>query len=1798
MTSKFTVKSFYGGGANDRAGDSKRPIKNINDVISISPFPTTLPSSQFSRFLPEAHSYISSPASTSIKPSDDDIDAIWNADASDNEDIIDLIQKQHQLNIQDESLPNIKLASDIPIPNNPAEFDIGMPKSTANKAQKSVPPLPKSSKPKAKNTNNAEISLSMQGDDNYLYSLRNRIIADSQEASPSKVKKEPARNSRPTSPIKAKGTKKRNDPFEAEASTSKRVKQESPRTPGRPRKSPDSKAPRAVRVRFDDEYPSPLRSEKKERPAETAPPTVGNDDKFMGKILANNSLLKNMPKSTSSHRTVVTAEQSNTSIDEQSLIDLKQMINLIFDTQDTQILNPDDITKDYLEYFTDDGYVHAKVVKKMSKYLDQLYSSKPNSILELANNDYVGTQQSDLVKTLARLIKLLNSNVELGDNLSVWAAENDEFDECKNRLLTATDSILAVQCIFMIMKFDQLPKQLYFEDVLSKCLSVLKHHLSKTVYAYIEAIEEGYGTPTDALIHFARERPQAIKKPLKDLYDAINSALSSLNALMNLTHVSLGETVLYTATYISIGPFFVAEPLTKNAATKSAMSPVGGDTCLLQLRSDALTLIQNIFANYDSQRYWIIDEILSATIKLPELKKQSRQLKLDNGKSIFTLSALLFRLVQACSHSVYDQISSLRAKFHLHVLQDEESDEKNKERYMEFLMAEAAIWRRAYDPVISISQTIVSQIFNNVLQSKSQKNSHEADYKVMLENLVNDAITVLHLPEWPGASWLLVVFVKLVDREVEDQNRSATQHNNMRALTLEHFGNLYARVRSVDLQRLHDEDKNDLEPLAEIERAVANGKLAALNRLHTTYQQLLITLYMHASKDELCRSAYEMFGAQWGFAIVKGLQVSQEVLEGANGDESICRQQTGIQEKLFAYLQDIWSEDDRLEHDDYQPLSKKQLPSITLQLSSTSIIQRLQEKILAVILHAFNSNTASIRAKAVKALGTAVMSDDSLLNNDIIKRYINSRVSDVASSVRDAALDVLSRHLARNSSVADTYFEMVSKIIHDPSPAVRKRVAKLLRDIYESTTSTNRKAQIAKLFCLQIADEDDSLKDAALDALDKLWLHLPITKTSTKEKTKAKVKDEELNDDDDSSQSVGDIVDVIVSVARLFGDHCQGFEDAMQKLVKRHPSTHQSVLSTRLKAIATSLVERLDSSDEEDDPLACVRALLVVANTGKGTIGVSGAEQLLPLLTNGRDSGERSICETTLKIYNKIIPRLPAATAMRLAESLQAKLLPLVTDPQGNISQLSEAVACLCQVVTRHTNSYVVLTRILLKAATETLALLDKNKQTESTIKKCRVLIIMMSLLVQHCDFDAVREYDDMNVRERSRQQYFNAANDLDELNNMLTLEQESGLDDETEFTIPVRIWNLLMTVRNQVNNPDIRSLSLRGLGCLFVGYPFLMNDTSSIEMMDEVFRGSESDHLQLLLVFQEYLKADEHKRTKKPDETTVQSSELTVDNLIGDTDVLNDSNVGASVLTRYLPHVLDAALSTSNKMSYAAVDILGFIVKQGLTHPLGVLPTLVALETSPSGALVAKARDLHGFLHTKHASNLNTHYAATVEKAHSFRRMITGSDSGMRNDVALLEIWYGYAKEKRPTKLEFLGGVVKLFDINPMRKNVTENSISLSRFLADNLLSLGYQNNEEVLFIGKMLSTYLATHGEALRDELSYEDIDDGMKSKIRSSVIFSIAAHLKNNLKDMYGFTDKQLIDYNPKKKTPYGDKVLSGRGEMRPINYKEIPGAAKEMKERDDYTEQIDAYFDLINDTALTASDDDMLVDELSE
>jgi cohesin loading factor subunit SCC2 len=47
--------------------------------------------------------------------------------------------------------------------------------------------------------------------------------------------------------------------------------------------------------------------------------------------------------------------------------------------------------------------------------------------------------------------------------------------------------------------------------------------------------------------------------------------------------------------------------------------------------------------------------------------------------------------------------------------------------------------------------------------------------------------------------------------------------------------------------------------------------------------------------------------------------------------------------------------------------------------------------------------------------------------------------------------------------------------------------------------------------------------------------------------------------------------------------------------------------------------------------------------------------------------------------------------------------------------------------------------------------------------------------------------------------------------------------------------------------------------------------------------------------------------------------------------------SVSSAIVQRYLPQILEAAMTRNVQMQAAAVDILGFTVKQGLAHPLQV---------------------------------------------------------------------------------------------------------------------------------------------------------------------------------------------------------------------------------------------------------------------
>ena len=46
--------------------------------------------------------------------------------------------------------------------------------------------------------------------------------------------------------------------------------------------------------------------------------------------------------------------------------------------------------------------------------------------------------------------------------------------------------------------------------------------------------------------------------------------------------------------------------------------------------------------------------------------------------------------------------------------------------------------------------------------AKTIKNSNESEYRVLLDNFMEDVITVLNFPEWPAAEMIVHIFSKIM----------------------------------------------------------------------------------------------------------------------------------------------------------------------------------------------------------------------------------------------------------------------------------------------------------------------------------------------------------------------------------------------------------------------------------------------------------------------------------------------------------------------------------------------------------------------------------------------------------------------------------------------------------------------------------------------------------------------------------------------------------------------------------------------------------------------------------------------------------------------------------------------------------------------------------------------------------------------------------------------------------------------------------------------------------------------------
>ncbi|KAK7469438.1 Sister chromatid cohesion protein 2 [Stygiomarasmius scandens] len=1281
---------------------------------------------------------------------------------------------------------------------------------------------------------------------------------------------------------------------------------------------------------------------------------------------------------------------------------------------------------------------------------------------------------------------------EDGDDGSKHVLTDLDFDKLTQKLLVSRDSVLAAECCLALLGSDRLTKQLYSEEMITSCLNSIKNQLTRVVYPFVEASSES--TSGESLLHrltaknaSSSSQTETPRRLLGEIFQGLCAVLPRISILINSDGVAMSDSIIIQVVYIAIGPFFVidsgldGDSKGKGKEKESSVIRTFGKSGMRGLRLDALALIRSIFANHQDQRSWIIEEILSSLIKLSDTKQKAGQFRLRDGRSIRTVSALLLQLVQTSAHDVRVSAKKIeKARQQKLALKRQESfnDSQTSEPFLdEHDKEEIQLYTTGLESATKAAHTIILFLTQRSGKTKTTKNSNEAEYRIIFDNLISDVLVVLFWPEWPAASLLLSIACKYMVNFLDDVKTSHKEADNNAAKTiaLDHLGIIAARIRSTSLkvQQEHEESRGKklLKPMEEI---VKNNDVASLDKLLAAHRDVAMHLSKRASDDQAYDSAQELTAATLGQELANALKKANRwVSDGQDDDDDEMNIRDGKKDfafgvKLKEAMRAVWKDQADI-FDMGSSEEANRIDRIAEEIGSTQgLLRNSFQPVLNVILSALDAPAVFMRTKALRALGQIVTSDASILSFENVRHAIEAHLLDQSSAVRDAAVELIGKYMIDSPEVASHYYPKIAERIADTGLGVRKRVIKLLKSFYVVTDSVPRQVDIATKMVLRMLDEDDTVKELAMKTVEELWFSTPLP--SALKSSKAAISHGQNGD-----AALVNKVAVIMGVAGSFKDRHSPLEDLLHKIMAEKEGAEASALHAKYSELCGVLIDGLvDASDLPGfTVINCVRTIHLLASAYPSIITSSSASTLLPYLKNPTNAEEYTTSDYILKIFRASIPHMPK-TAAKFGQELQQTLQPMIIKPSstGGISALQETVACICVVVQHLTHDFGRLVA-LLKSCNARLQ--DVIKKENSDIRTLPPLIFIVSLLVEHFSFDRLREQG-----------------------TTVPPEVIKNLNSISPTSIIEHVYNTLLELHKKFE--PLQPRILQCLGFLFRAQPTLMVIEKSAHIMDSVFASSdEEERGRMLKIMQDFLVAESNKHAAKEKETTKRSSSkpdnVNMEELVGNTEGFADSGVSSAVVQRYLTHILEAALSQNPHIQASAIDIMSFTIKQGLAHPLQSFPVIVALETSPIASISNRASALHSILHGKHASLLNTRFVVSARASFDYQcKIAPGGDAskvkGYRiqttGPVAVLHRWYSLVREKRPNRQDFLKALVKVFNHDSLEYRSSQNDIDFVRFMAENFSALDYKTQEEVLTVIRYLTNILSTTGSHILEMLS----------------------------------------------------------------------------------------------------------------
>ncbi|KAK7271858.1 hypothetical protein RJT34_28101 [Clitoria ternatea] len=1170
------------------------------------------------------------------------------------------------------------------------------------------------------------------------------------------------------------------------------------------------------------------------------------------------------------------------------------------------------------------------------------------------------------VEILVRLLKVLDHHIHRAEGLSIEECDNSDSEELVSSISIALESIHAA---LTVMTHTDMPKQLYKEEIIERILEFSRRQIMDVMcacdpsYRALHRPSENTAFEGDDYEEIDAEFGSASKKRRTSKTSKMKKSASSRVSVAVNTILQKLCTVLGL-----LKDLLLIERLSDSCILQliktSITSFLVDNIQLLQLK--AISLVSAIFYSYTQHRTYVIEEMVQLLWKLPNSKRalRSYHVREEEQRQIQMVTALLIQLVH-CSTNLPDALRKA----------------SNGNAVLE-VSVEVSYPTKCHEAATEACCLFWSRVLQRFATVKTQDAS---ELKSIMENLVADLLTTLNLPEYPASAPILEVLCVLLLQNAGLKSKDVSA----RSMAIDILGTIAARLKR-DAVICSREKFWILQDLLSQDGATQhNPEDTCCVCLRGRRDNLIIChgcqRLFHA--DCLGIKEHEVSSRNWFCQTCichKQLLVLQSYCNSQHKDNvkknrslsnnSEIAKHEIVQQLLLNYLQDVTSADDlhlficwfylclwykddsncqksvyylarmksRIIVRDSGAVSSRlkrdSIKRVTLALGQNSSFCRGFDKILHMLLASLRENSSAIRAKALRAVSIIVEADPEVLGDKRVQSAVEGRFCDSAISVREAALELVSKHIASHPDVGFKYFEKIAERIKDTGVSVRKRAIKIIRDMCSSNANFSGFTRACMEIISRVSDDEASIQDLVCKTFYEFWFEEPPSSQT-----------QVFGDGSTVSLEIAQKTEQIVEMLRRMPNN-----QLLVTVIKRNllldflPQSAKAIgvnpvsLATvrkRCGLMCKCLLEKILQVDEMTSDEVEVRALPYVSTLHAFCLvdptlcaPASNPSQfvvtLQPYLKTQVDNRMvAQLLESIIFIIDAVLPlirKLPPSIVEELEQDLKQMIVR-----HSFLTVVHACIKCLCSVSKMAGNGAAVVEHLIqVFFRCLDIQVVDNKQQVGRSL-------FCLGLLIRY-----------------GNRLLTNSSNKLIDMKRSLSLFVRYL--SEEDFVIKVR--------------------SLQALGFVLIARPEFMLENDIGRILEGTLSSTADTRLKIQALqnmFEYLLDAESQMETDTADENVADYS-IGARKSVPVAAGAGDTNICGGIVQLYWDNVLGRCLDFSEQVRQSALKIVEIVLRQGLVHPITCVPYLIALETDP---LESNSKLAHHLL-----MNMNEKYPAFFE--------------------------------------------------------------------------------------------------------------------------------------------------------------------------------------------------------------------------